>query len=120
MSTNTQGKPCILYLDDNAAHREEFTTALSTHFTIHTAGSGEEGNALLRQHDIQAVVAGIDGEDGAIINFFSEIRASFQDVFRLLVVDKIDSDIMIKAVNQAHVYHADWYFWVCHIAQGIP
>ncbi|MEN8257225.1 MAG: response regulator [Thermodesulfobacteriota bacterium] len=105
MSTSAQSKPCILYLDGDALHRQEFTDKFSSNFTILTAGSTEEGNALLCQHDIQAVIGTIDLESGSIINFFSEIRASFQDVFRLIILNDDDPQLFISAVNQAHVYH---------------
>ncbi len=106
MSTSKPSKPCILYLDGNAQQRQEFTDNFSSSFTIFSTGSTEEGNALLIEHDIQAVIGVIDIESGSLINFFSEIRASFQDVFRFIILkEDAPHESFLAAVNQAHVYH---------------
>ncbi|MBU0680343.1 MAG: response regulator [Proteobacteria bacterium] len=105
MSALVPDKPCVLYLNGKPENRQEFVDNFGTELFILTAASAEEGHTLLCQHDVQAVIGTLDLPDGSIINFFSEIRASFQDVFRILILDKADSEICIPAVNQAHVYH---------------
>ena len=106
MSTIAQSKPSILYLDGNAQHRQEFTDNFNSSFTIYSTGSTEEGNALLVEHDIQAVVGSVELESGNLVNFFSEIRASFQDVFRFIILNNdAPHELFLAAVNQAHVYH---------------
>ncbi len=105
MSREHPEKPCILYLDGNPETRQKFTDNFSTDLCVLTASSTKEANALLRQHDIQAVIGTLDLTDGSILNLFAEIRASFQDVFRILVLHQADPETCITAVNQAHVYH---------------
>lgn len=105
MPPQTLSKPCVLYLNGDPEKRGEFTENFSADFTVLSAASTEEGKGLLRQHDVQAVIGTLDLAEGSIINFFSEIRASFQDVFRIIVLNKVNEEIAISAVNQAHVYH---------------
>lgn len=105
MSPEAPDKPCVLYLDGNPENRQAFADSFSTNLVILTAAAADEGNALLCQHDVQAVIGTQNLTDGSIINFFSETRASFQDVFRILVLDQADPEICINAINQAHVYH---------------
>lgn len=105
MSPQAPDKPCVLYLDGNPDKRQAFTDTFSSNLAVLTAGSADEGNALLCQHDVQAVIGALKLTDGSIINFFSEIRASFQDVFRILVLDQVDPETCINAINLAHVYH---------------
>ncbi len=105
MSPNTPEKPCVLYLDGNPENRKEFTDNFSADLLILTASSADEGNTLLCHHDVQAVIGTVNLAEGSIINFFSEIYSSFQDVFRILILDRADPETCISATNQAHVYH---------------
>jgi signal transduction histidine kinase/DNA-binding response OmpR family regulator len=105
MSPDPPEKPCVLYLDGNAARRDAFEVDFSADFCVLTAASADGGHALLCRHDVQAVIGSLALAEGSLLHFFSEIRAAFQDVFRILILEEDDLATGIAAVNQAHVFH---------------
>lgn len=107
MGSSTTDKPCILYLDAVPEQRRDFKEIFATDFTVLVAASPEKAHDLLRRHDILAVVGDQPAGDSSILHFFAEIRASFQDVFRILLLDAahVDQQTYLTAINQANVYH---------------
>jgi response regulator RpfG family c-di-GMP phosphodiesterase len=51
------GEQTILYVDDQPSHRTLFQKAFQSRYRIVTAGSGEEGLEIMRQHKILLVIA---------------------------------------------------------------
>lgn len=107
MGSHTTNKPCILYLDAVPEQCRDFKDIFGGDFTVFVASSPAKAHDLLRRHDILAVIGAQSSGDSSILHFFAEIRASFQDVFRILLLDKAlaDQQTYLAAINQANVYH---------------
>jgi len=96
-------KANILYIDD-PYNFAAFETAFQSYYNIYTARNPNEAINILRQHSIAVIIAeqNLAGLKG--IDFLQAVIPEYPDTIRMLMADANDADLMIKAINNAHVF----------------
>src|ERR1700679_1975628 len=95
----------LLIVDDEDAVRRALTRALrSDGYRMLTAGSGEEGLALLEREPVEVVIS--DHRMGALsgIEFLKKVRERLPDTLRILLTGFADLQMAITAINDGELY----------------
>ena len=95
----------ILYLDSDTQRAEQFKAQFGDHYTIFLVNNLTKARAILNQQPINAIVGFYQLSDESIIDFYAEIRLTHKSIFRIFIHSHESADILIQAVNKAHVYH---------------
>ncbi len=97
-------KRSILYIDDEAENLTVFKATFRHDYNVITAESPKAGLYLLRQTPICLVISDYKMPEKNGIDFFKEIIGEFPDVNRILLTAYNESAIIIKSINEAHIY----------------
>jgi response regulator RpfG family c-di-GMP phosphodiesterase len=95
----------ILFVDDEAAVLDGYKRILYREFDVNTAGSGDEGLALIRDQGPYAVVISdmrMPGMNGA--QFLALVRREAPDTVRMLLTGYTDLDAAMDAVNEGNIF----------------
>lgn len=108
---NKKGK--ILCVDDEPNILRSLQWLLQKEFEVHTAISGQDGLALIAQHDFDAVVSDqrMPGMMGS--EFLREVRLRSPRTMRMLLTGYSDLPAILRSVNEGEVYrfiHKPWKF----------
>ncbi len=98
-------KLTLLYVDDEEINLTSFKVAFRHRFDIHTALSGEEALALLKQLDDVAMVVAdqrMPGMSGT--ELLQEISRIYPDTVRIMLTAFSDPPDIIDAINKGEVY----------------
>jgi len=97
--------PSILLVDDEMRVLESLKRILEDDFDVHIANSADEAMVILAEEWIQVVISDqrMPGMTG--VEFLQEVRGRWPDVIRMIISGYTDSDDIIKAVNEAGIYH---------------
>jgi signal transduction histidine kinase/CheY-like chemotaxis protein len=95
----------ILYIDSDAQRAEHFKNQFRDHYTIFLVDNLTKARAILNQQPINAIVGFNQLNNESIIDFYAEIRLTHKDIFRIFIHSGESADILLQAVNKAHVYH---------------
>ncbi len=95
----------ILLVDDEPAILSSLQRLLrGEQYRIFTAGSAEEGLAVLKEHPVQLVVADyilpkLNGSD-----FLKLVKQQYPDAVRVMISGFLDVAVLVDLVNQVEVY----------------
>jgi DNA-binding response OmpR family regulator len=92
-------RPHLLVVDDDPALREALATTLGFDYTVHTAATGAEGLALLRQFPIACLILdAILGEEHGL-DLVPAVRALRAEVPILMLTGQSTEALAIRALN---------------------
>jgi DNA-binding NtrC family response regulator len=96
-------KPCVVFVDDDAANRQAFQAAFRHAMSVHTAATIHEVWAHLAAHHVHVVIADqrMPGTRGS--ELLALVRDRYPTVRRMLVTAYADLEAVIEAVNSGGV-----------------
>jgi len=96
----------ILLIDDEEAIREIMTMALADEgYDLLTAGSAEEGLALLKKTpDVSLIISDQHMPGMTGVQFFAQARHISPDALRVLLTGYTDTDAIIDAINSGGIH----------------
>ncbi len=95
----------VLFVDDERPILNSLRRLLRREpYTVHTAESGEEGLALLAEHEVQMVVSDqrMPGMTGT--QFLQKVKQGWPDTVRVVLSGYAEADAIVAAINQGEVY----------------
>lgn len=94
----------VLYIDDEVINLKAFEASFRRMFKIYTASSAEAGEEILREHNIEVVIADqrMPGKTG--VDFFESILNLHPAPMRILLTAYSDINAIIDAINRGNVY----------------
>lgn len=106
--TALTGCPLVLVVGDISGDMGAMARILESYdrVELRTATSFEEATRVLGEVPVAMVVA----EDGGIgsrtgLDLLSWIKSKFPSIYRILVSDRVDPTLMVKAINEASVHY---------------
>src|SRR5213076_3239773 len=88
-------------------------------FTIHTAGSGDEALALLKEHDIAVIVTDQRMPKMTGLEFLKAARSVRPDAVGIILTAFTDVDVLIEAINLGQVYRYITKPWDAKEVRGV-
>jgi two-component system response regulator HupR/HoxA len=100
----TRGPLTVLVVDDEQRSLETLRRTLEEHFTVITAASAEEGNAVMGSEFVHIVVTDqrMPGTSG--VEFLRGVRAQWPDTVRLILSGYTDVEEIIAGINEAGIW----------------
>lgn len=94
----------VLCVDDEPHVLRALQWLLQKDFEVHTAGSAQEGLALVARHDFDVVVSDqrMPGTTG--VEFLHAVREASPRAMRILLTGYSDLHAMVRSVNESEVY----------------
>lgn len=98
-------KPSILYVDDERQNLTAFRASFRKEYRVHIAQSGEEALALLREHQVQLIIADqrMPGMTG--VELFERLIPDFPEPIRMVMTGYSDVQAIIDAINKGQIYY---------------
>ena len=98
-------KATVLVVDDEVRSLETITRILDEDYDIICANSAAEAEELLKEHTVQVILCDqrMPGKTG--VEFLSSVRENWPDILRIIISGYTDSENIIKAINQAGIFH---------------
>ncbi|WP_020528078.1 hybrid sensor histidine kinase/response regulator [Flexithrix dorotheae] len=98
-------KYTILYIDDEESNLRAFQSTFMWDYHVFLAKSGEEGKKILKEKEVDLIVADqrMPGMTG--VEFFREILHDYPEVIRILLTGYSDLEAVISAINEGKIYH---------------
>jgi len=95
----------ILFVDDEEIVRQSLQRALfNTDYDITTANNGYEGLELVKEHEFAIVVSDFRMPELDGVEFLRLVSDISPDSTRILLTGYANMDVVIKAINEGHVY----------------
>lgn len=98
-----QSRPCVVFIDDDAANRQAFRSAFRDAMDIHTAGSAEELWALLDTRQVHVVIADQRMPNLRGSELLAQVKERYPHVRRMIMTGYADLDAIMEAVNNGGV-----------------
>lgn len=94
----------VLVVDDEQRSLETLRRTLEDHFTVYTALSAEQGNAVMEREQVHIVVSDqrMPGTSG--VEFLCGVRAQWPDTVRLILSGHTEAQDIIAGVNEAGIW----------------
>jgi sensor histidine kinase YesM len=98
-------KPSLLYVDDEHQNLVAFKASFRKQYEVHTAQSGAEALALLRETPVQVIVADqrMPGMTG--VELFEQLLPEFPDPIRMVLTGYSDVQAIVDAINKGQIYY---------------
>jgi DNA-binding NtrC family response regulator len=109
----------ILVVDDEPDNLDAFRFNFKRVFKIHTANSGDEGLAVLRENDVAVIVTDQRMPRMTGLEFLKEARAVRPEAVPIILTAFTDVDVLIEAINLGHVYRYITKPWDAKEVKGI-
>jgi DNA-binding NtrC family response regulator len=109
----------ILVVDDEPDNLDAFRFNFKRVFKIHTAASGDEGLAVLREHDVSVIVTDQRMPRMNGLEFLKEARAVRPEAVPIILTAFTDVDVLIEAINLGQVYRYITKPWDAKEVKGI-
>ena len=109
----------ILVVDDEPDNLDAFRFNFKRVFKILTAGSGDEGLALLREHDVAVIVTDQRMPRMTGMEFLKAARAVRPDAVGIILTAYTDVDVLIEAINLGHIHRYVTKPWTAGELKGI-
>jgi response regulator RpfG family c-di-GMP phosphodiesterase len=94
----------ILYVDDEVHNLNAFKASFRRLYTVFTAVSAEEAEAVLAKQDIQIIISDQRMPRMTGIEFFESILDRYPEPIRMLLTGYADINAVIDAINKGQVY----------------
>ncbi|SFE35884.1 Response regulator receiver domain-containing protein [Chitinophaga sp. CF118] len=94
----------ILYIDDEIHNLNAFKASFRRLYTVFTAVSAEEAEALLGKEEIQIIISDQRMPKMTGIEFFESILDKYPEPIRILLTGYADINAVIDAINKGQVY----------------
>ncbi len=95
----------ILYVDDEINNLTSFKAAFRRDYMVYTAESGEEGERILAENDINIIITDQRMPNMTGVEFLEKILPQHPDPIRILLTGYTDITAVIDAINKGKVYH---------------
>jgi two-component system response regulator HupR/HoxA len=94
----------VLVVDDEARSLETLRRTLEEDFTVFTAQSAEEGEAIMAREFVHIVLSDqrMPGTQG--VEFLHRVRSQWPDTVRLILSGYTDAEDIIAGINQAGIW----------------
>ena len=94
----------VLVVDDEQRSLETLKRTLDDHFTVFTASSAEQGNAVMAQELVQIVLSDqrMPGTSG--VAFLRGVRAQWPNTVRLILSGYTEAEDIITGINEAGIW----------------
>jgi DNA-binding NtrC family response regulator len=109
----------ILVVDDEPDNLDAFRFNFKRVFQIHTAGSGDEALALLRDNDVSVIVTDQRMPRMTGLEFLKAARGVRPDAVGIILTAFTDVDVLIESINLGHVYRYITKPWDAKEVKGI-
>jgi len=96
--------PPILYIDDEEDNLTVFYSTFRREYQVHLARSGQEGMAIMRDHNIHLVVADQRMPEMTGTEFLEKIIPEHPNCIRMILTGYSDVEAIIQAINKGRVY----------------
>lgn len=93
----------ILYVDDEEHNLTSFKASFRRDYQIHIATSGEEGIAIMHQHNIDLIITDQRMPKMTGIQFLEHILPEYPDTVRMILTGFSDVEAVIGAINSGRV-----------------
>ena len=96
----------VLLVDDNADHLSALAELLEGEYEVHVAPNGAEALAICEEHSPFALVLSDQEMPGMTgVELLARIGDRWPGTERILMSGKADSNVLVRAVNEARVFH---------------
>jgi DNA-binding NtrC family response regulator len=109
----------ILVVDDEPDNLDAFRFNFKRVFKIHTAGSGDEALALLKENDVSVIVTDQRMPRMTGLEFLKAARNVRPDAVGIILTAFTDIDVLIESINLGHVYRYITKPWDAKEVKGI-
>jgi two-component system, NtrC family, response regulator AtoC len=109
----------ILVVDDEPDNLDAFRFNFKRVFKIHTAGSGDEGLAVLREHDVAVIVTDQRMPRMTGLEFLKAARDARPEAVPIILTAFTDVDVLIESINLGHVYRYITKPWDAKEVKGV-
>ena len=109
----------VLVVDDEPDNLDAFRFNFKRVFTVHTAGSGDEALALLKQHDIAVIVTDQRMPKMTGLEFLKAARGVRPDAVGIILTAFTDVDVLIESINLGQVYRYITKPWDAKEVKGV-
>jgi two-component system response regulator HupR/HoxA len=101
---STRAPLAVLVVDDEQRSLETLRRTLEDHFTVFTAASADEGNALMERELVQIVVSDqrMPGTSG--VAFLHNVRVRWPNTVRLILSGYTEAEDIITGINEAGIW----------------
>ena len=95
----------VLYVDDEENNLLAFKASFRRYFTVFTALSADEGEKILKEHDIHVLITDqrMPGKLGT--ELLAQAVKEFPDQIRILLTGFSDIEAIKDAINRGQIYH---------------
>lgn len=100
----TDKKYNVLYVDDEPSNLKAFRATFKWDFNVFLAESGYEGLEILKQNQIEVVIADQRMPEMTGFEFFKALIKDFPDPTRIILTGYSDMGVLIKAINECGIY----------------
>lgn len=101
-----EGKPGVLFVDDEEKALKYFERAYGSEFKVYTASDIESATRILGQHgnDIAILITDKRMPRGNGLQLLAEVKAKLPNIIRILTTAYHDQEDVIRAINQGEIY----------------
>lgn len=94
----------ILVVDDEPEILRSLHDLLRREFQVYTASTGEQGLALLEQHEIHVVISDQRMPEMTGVDLLARVRCEHPESIRLIFTGYADQRALIDAINRGNVF----------------
>ena len=94
----------VLYIDDEDHNLQAFKASFRRHYEIYTAISAAEGLKIMKNVDIQVIIADQKMPNTTGVEFFQSITETYPDPIRILLTGYTDIEALADAINHGDIY----------------
>jgi DNA-binding NtrC family response regulator len=109
----------VLVVDDEPDNLDAFRFNFRKSFQVFTAGGGEEGLQLVRDHDLAVLVTDQRMPKMTGLEFLKAARAVRPDAVPIILTAYTDVDVLVDSINMGHVYRYITKPWDAKEVRGI-
>jgi len=97
------GKPRVLYLDDDKSNLMTFRDNFHHQYEIFTATAPFDAHYIIQDHAIQVVITDHQMLTLSGVDFLASVARDFPEVQRILLTDHSDRVTLVEAINKGRV-----------------
>ena len=98
------GKHPILVVDDESEILFSLRGLLRRDFEVHTAGSADEAQDVLRQQPIHVIMTDQRMPEMTGVELLTQVQGQWPDAIRMVFTGYSDIKAVIDAINQGHIF----------------